>query len=217
MAGKSKILLGILGELGKKFIPDNDMGALGNIANAPFKIDDNTYDFTNSAPEGSDQIGGFMSAVDMIHKPTGTRIPADTKIRGHTPDFIRSPEIPALDEDTARRILMGEITLDEAKKELGTKPILPTQRKIDITNEVMKMIDLSEANPFQLFEDVEGYQFVNKTLMNELSKAIEMNNYNDAKKYMDTIQDKFEDFGAGDSEATNLIDTVLEEVFFEGE
>ena len=158
-----------------------------------------------------------MSAVDMIHKPTGTRIPADTIIRGHTPDFIRSPEIPALDEDTARRVLMGEITLDEAKKELGTKPILPTQRKIDITNEVMKMIDLSEANPFQLFDNVEGYQFVNKSLMNELSKAIEMNNYNDAKKYMDTIQDKFEDFGAGDSEATNLIDTVLEEVFFEGE
>ena len=38
MLGKSKILLGILGELGKKFIPDNDMGALGNIANAPFQI-----------------------------------------------------------------------------------------------------------------------------------------------------------------------------------
>ena len=78
------------------------------------------------------------------------------------------------------------------------------------------MIDLSEANPFQLFEEVEGYQFVNKTLMNELSKAIEMNNYDDARKYMNTIQDKYEDFGAGDSEATNLIETVLEEVFMEG-
>ena len=93
---------------------------------------------------------------------------------------------------------------------------LPTQKKIDITNEAMKMIDLSEANPFQLFEEVEGYQFVNKTLMNELSKAIEMNNYDDARKYMNTIQDKYEDFGAGDSEATNLIETVLEEVFMEG-
>jgi len=95
---------------------------------------------------------------------------------------------------------------------------LPTQKKIDITNEAMKMIDLSEANPFQLLEDVEGYQFVNKTLMNELSKAIEMNNYDDAKKYMNTIQDKYEKFGAGtkDFEATNLIDTILEEVFMEG-
>ena len=93
---------------------------------------------------------------------------------------------------------------------------LPTQKKIDITKEAMKMIDLSEANPFQLFEEVEGYQFVNKTLMNELSKAIEMNNYDDARKYMNTIQDKYEDFGAGDSEATNLIETVLEEVFMEG-
>ena len=68
----------------------------------------------------------------------------------------------------------------------------------------------------ELFEEVEGYQFVNKTLMNELSKAIEMNNYDDARKYMNTIQDKYEDFGAGDSEATNLIETVLEEVFMEG-
>ena len=75
-----------------------------------------TYDFTQSAPKGSDQIKGFMSMVDMVHTPTGTRIPADTIIRGHEPDFKRAEGIPALDEETAQRMLMGEITVDEARK-----------------------------------------------------------------------------------------------------
>lgn len=79
------------------------------------------YDFTNSAPADSSEMGGFMSAVDMIHKPTGTRIPADSMIRGHKPDFEKAPGIPDLDEETARRIMMGEITVEEARKELVRK------------------------------------------------------------------------------------------------
>ena len=93
---------------------------------------------------------------------------------------------------------------------------LPTQKKIDITKEAMKMIDLSEANPFQLF-DVEGAEFVTKTLMTELGRATEMPTYDDARKYMNKIQDKYEEFGAGDTEANNLIESVLEEMFMEGE
>jgi hypothetical protein len=79
------------------------------------------YDFTNSAPIDSEEIGGFMSMVDMIHIPTGTRIPAESMVRGHKPDFERAPGIPELDPDTARRILMGEITVDEARRELVRK------------------------------------------------------------------------------------------------
>lgn len=105
------------------------IGALGDILDkkisggkSAFKIEDPdstfpTYDFTQSAPKGSDQIKGFMSAVDMIHVPTGTRIPANNIIRGHEPDFELAPGIPKLDDpEVARRLLMGEITVDEARK-----------------------------------------------------------------------------------------------------
>ena len=63
-----------------------------------------------------------MSAVDMIHKPTGTRIPAINMIRGHEPDFELAPGIPKLDDsEIAQRLLMGEISVDEARKELVRK------------------------------------------------------------------------------------------------
>ena len=83
-----------------------------------------TYNFTHSAPAGSDQIKGFMSAVDMIHKPTGTRIPANNMIRGHEPDFELAPGIPKLDDpEIAQRLLMGEIGVDQARKELMRKKL----------------------------------------------------------------------------------------------
>jgi len=92
----------------------------------PFTVEEGQfpkYDFTNSAPEGSDQVKGFMSAFDMIHKPTGTRIPADSNIRGHEPDFEKAPGIPDFDSETAIRVMMGEISLDDARKELVRKSL----------------------------------------------------------------------------------------------
>jgi hypothetical protein len=62
-----------------------------------------------------------VSMVDTIHVPTGTRIPAESLVRGHKADFERAPGIPPLDSDTARRLLDGEISLDEARKELVRK------------------------------------------------------------------------------------------------
>ncbi len=90
----------------------------------PFTLEDGefpSYDFTNSAPIDSDNVGGFVSMVDTIHVPTGTRIPAESMVRGHKADFERAPGIPPLDSDTARRLLDGEISLDEARKELVRK------------------------------------------------------------------------------------------------
>jgi len=90
----------------------------------PFTLEDGEfprYDFTNSAPIDSDNVGGFVSMVDTIHVPTGTRIPAESLVRGHKADFERAPGIPPLDSDTARRLLDGEISLDEARKELVRK------------------------------------------------------------------------------------------------
>lgn len=88
----------------------------------PYVIEDGKYNFTKSAPLDS-KIDMFISAVDMMHVPTGTRIPAETIIRGHKPDFTRATGIPELDPDTARRVLMGEISVDEARKELVRKNI----------------------------------------------------------------------------------------------
>ena len=88
----------------------------------PYVIEDGKYNFTKSAPPDA-KIEGFMSLVDMMHVPTGTRIPAETIIRGYKPDFTRATGIPELDPDTARRVLMGEISVDEARKELVRKNI----------------------------------------------------------------------------------------------
>jgi len=86
----------------------------------PYALEDGKYDFTKSAPPDA-EIGGFMSMFDMIHTPTGTRIPAESIIRGNKSDFTRAPGIPEIDPDTARRVLMGEISLDEARKQLVRK------------------------------------------------------------------------------------------------
>jgi hypothetical protein len=95
-----------------------------------------SYDFTNSAPKEAleaykkakglkalqeSQFGGFVSMVDQIHIPTGTRIPANSSIRGYKPDFKNAPGIPDLDPETAEKVLTGKITLDEARKELVRK------------------------------------------------------------------------------------------------
>ena len=69
------------------------------------------------------------------------------------------------------------------------------------------------AIDFDLFQD-EGYEFVNKSMNDELIKAIKIGNYEDAKKYMRTIQEKFQDFGASDSEPNAIVDSILENYFF---
>ena len=93
------------------------------------------------------------------------------------------------------------------------KNIMPSQKELETTEEAIKMIGLADRNPFELFEDQEGYEFVNRTLLSELSKATKLNNYEDARRYMFEIQENFQDFGALDTEANNFIDSVLEEVF----
>ena len=108
---------------GKPGVSEMSSGLRDN-TKPPFTLEDGefpSYDFTNSAPIDSDNVGGFVSMVDTIHVPTGTRIPAESLVRGHKADFERAPGIPPLDSDTARRLLDGEISLDEARKELVRK------------------------------------------------------------------------------------------------
>jgi hypothetical protein len=129
MAG-GKIIRGLFGK-GMGALENLETDALTKQTSAKgalpkaFKInEDGDMDFTQSAPADSDQIKGFMSFVDMIHVPSGTRIPAETMIRGHEPDFELAPGIPKLDDpEIAQRLLMGEISVDEARKELMRKKL----------------------------------------------------------------------------------------------
>ena len=106
------------------------------------------YDFTNSAPKEvleaykkakslkdfqESQFGGFISMVDQIHIPTGTRIPANSEVRGYKPDFKNAPGIPDLDSETAEKVLTGQITLDEARKEMVRKNL-----KMYVSNKIKK-------------------------------------------------------------------------------
>ena len=71
---------------------------------------------------------------------------------------------------------------------------------------------------FQLFsEDVDQERFVNKTMNDEIIKSIKLGNYNDARKYMESVQDKYKEFGAYDSEPSAIIDSILENYFFGGQ
>ena len=67
---------------------------------------------------------------------------------------------------------------------------------------------------FQLFQDEDGYEFANKTMNDEIINAIKTGSYDDAKVYMDKIQEKLEDFGASDSEPNAIVDSILENYFF---
>ena len=71
---------------------------------------------------------------------------------------------------------------------------------------------------FQVFsEDIDQERFINKSMNDEIIKAIKLGSFDDAKNYMRNIQEKFEDFGANDSEPTAIIDSILENYFMGSE
>ena len=58
-------------------------------------------------------------------------------------------------------------------------------------------------------EGLVGSRFVNQTMNNELVNSLKKGNYEDSRFYMNSIQEKFQDFGAADSEADHVIDSIL--------
>ena len=58
-------------------------------------------------------------------------------------------------------------------------------------------------------EGLVGSKFINQTMNNELVNSLEKGNYQDSRAYMDSVQKKFEEFGATDSEADHVIDSIL--------
>ena len=71
---------------------------------------------------------------------------------------------------------------------------------------------------FQLFsEDGDIERFANKSMNDEIINAIKTGNFDDAKNYMNKIQEKLKDLGAQDSEPSAIIDSILENYFFGSE
>ena len=58
-------------------------------------------------------------------------------------------------------------------------------------------------------EGLVGSRFVNQTMNNELVNSLKQGNYKDSRSYMNSVQEKFEQFGATDSEADHVIDSIL--------
>ena len=58
-------------------------------------------------------------------------------------------------------------------------------------------------------EGLVGSKFINQTMNNELLNSLRQGNYQDSRSYMNSIQEKFQDFGASDSEADHVIDSIL--------
>ncbi len=90
--------------------------------------------------------------------------------------------------DFARSIVKEDIELDEASMKIGS-------------------ID------FELFDDMKGAKQANAAMNKEIAKAAKMKDYKSARTYMNKVQDKYQKFGAGDSEPERTIDAVLAKSF----
>ena len=90
--------------------------------------------------------------------------------------------------DFARSIVKEDIEIDEASMKIGS-------------------ID------FELFDDMKGAKQANAAMNKEIAKAAKMKDYKSARTYMNKVQDKYQKFGAGDSEPERTIDAVLAKSF----
>ena len=68
---------------------------------------------------------------------------------------------------------------------------------------------------FELFEEMKGVKAVHLAMTKELARASQMKSYDIARTYMQKVIDRYEDFGANDTEPTWKIDDVLSYVFEE--
>ena len=72
----------------------------------------------------------------------------------------------------------------------------------------------TEDNPFQAFDEEEGFDFANKKLGEALKKSLDMEDFATAKKFMLGELVRYEDLGFADTEAIEFVDSVLEELYY---
>ena len=152
-------------------------------------------------------LGALADIVNQTGVINQNRSPNSTMYNMNTGDKLSKEEV--------ERVISDGYEIDMSKK--------PDIKKGDVVQYEEKGL-LGEEQPlkakgigdidFQLFKDEDGYEFANKTMNDEIINAIKTGSYDDAKVYMDKIQEKLEDFGASDSEPNAIVDSILENYFF---
>ena len=66
---------------------------------------------------------------------------------------------------------------------------------------------------FHLFEDMKGVEAASLAMTKELARSTQMKSYEVARDYMEKVQEKYEDFGAWDTEADWVIEELLSVYF----
>ena len=95
-----------------------------------------------------------------------------------------------------------------------TEPRIVDPNRVIVYQKVIDDIMKKEKNPFDAYEDEEGFEFANKKMGEALKEALEKDDYEDARIFMQDAQIQFENQGFADSEANNFIDSVLEDIFY---
>jgi hypothetical protein len=93
-------------------------------------------------------------------------------------------------------------------------PIPVSGRKRLAYKNAVENIMKTEGNPFQAFDEEEGFDFANRKMGEALKQALDMEDFATAKKFMFENQVRFEDLGFADTEADEFIDSVLEELYY---
>jgi hypothetical protein len=106
------------------------------------------------------------------------------------------------------------VDIPEYKIENPAPPIPVSGRKRLAYKNAVDNIMKTENNPFQAFDEEEGFDFANKKLGEALKKSLDMEDYATAKKFMFEELVRFEDLGFADSEAIEFVDSVLEELYY---
>ena len=139
-------------------------------------------------------------------------------LSGALGDLITDRMTPkgALDElmDMKRPPKNENIDIPEFKIENPAPPIPVSGRKRLAYKNAVDNIMKTEDNPFQAFDEEEGFDFANKKLGDSLKKSLDMEDFATAKKFMLEELVRFEDLGFADSEAIQFVDSVLEELYY---
>ena len=146
-----------------------------------------------------------------------TTTPLVRMLSGALGDLITERMTPkgALDELMNMKPPENEnIGIPEFRIKNPAPPIPVENRKRVIYKNAVDNIMKTEDNPFEAYDEEEGFDFANRKMGEALKQALDMEDYATAKKFMLENQIRYEDLGFADSEANDFIDSVLEELYY---
>ena len=173
---------------------------------------------------GTDTVN---KAIAIAKKMSGNMTGAVKAIEKIRDGLSKYPEVA-----NAVRMANEEFELDEKAPKIGVDRLKQQRDKdkdhADAMGRHVKSgrrksrkedVELDEASmkigsiDFELFTDMKGSKQANAAMNKEIAKAAKMKDYKSARTYMNKVQDKYQKFGAGDSEPERTIDAVLAKSF----